>query len=261
MAAKARKSPAKHDAVTKPRRANATARTARAHEVHLRMSETLPSPPCELDFRNPWELLVATILSAQSTDKMVNKVTPALFAAYPTPAALADAPQEAVETLVKSTGFFHNKAKNIRATAALVAREHGGEVPRTVEALVALPGVAKKTANVVLGTAFRISSGITVDTHVGRVARRLELTREEDPVKVERDLCALFPTEAWIDTGHRLVLHGRYTCLARAPACARCPLNDLCPAADAAPAMPYPERVAHERALVERRGAPDTNAS
>jgi endonuclease-3 len=229
----------------------------RALAVHERLSEAQPEPICELDHRNAFELLVATILSAQSTDKGVNRVTPELFRRWPTPAALAAAPQEEVEAVVKPTGFFRNKAKAIREASRLIVERHGGEVPKTVEALVELPGVARKTANVVLGTAFRITNGITVDTHAGRVARRLGLTKEEDPPKVEAALCALFPRDAWIDTGHRLVLHGRYLCTARSPRCARCPLNELCPSAEAPPENPWPERAERERAFIASRGESD----
>jgi endonuclease-3 len=247
-------SPAKQPRAAK--KGTATARTARASEVHARLSVTLESPPCELDFQNPWQLLVATILSAQSTDKMINKVTPGLFARWPNPVALATASQEEVEVVVKPTGFFRNKAKAIRGAAALIVERFGGEVPRTVEELTSLPGVARKTANVVLGTAYRIPSGITVDTHAGRVARRLELTEHDDPEKVEADLTALFPKDAWIDTGHRLVLHGRYVCLARKPRCGECPLAELCPSREGeAPALPWTERAARERVKVLARGA------
>jgi endonuclease-3 len=240
------------------KRAAASARAARAAEVHARLSLTLEAPPCELDFASPWQLLVATILSAQSTDKMINKVTPGLFARWPTPVALATASQEDVEVVVKPTGFFRNKAKAIRGAAALIAERFGGEVPRTVDELTALPGVARKTANVVLGTAYRIPSGITVDTHAGRVARRLELTEHDDPEKVEVDLTALFPKEAWIDTGHRLVLHGRYVCLARKPRCGECPLAEVCPSREAeVPEVSWTERAARERAKVLSRGADD----
>jgi endonuclease-3 len=237
-----------------PGRESAAARAARAIEIHDRLAEAQPQPVCELDHHSPFQLLIATILSAQSTDRMVNQVTPGLFARWPTPAALAAAPQEAVEQVVLRTGFFRNKAKNIRETARLLDEQHGGEVPRTVEALVALPGVARKTANVVLGTAYGIPSGVTVDTHAGRVSRRLGLTREEEPAKVEAALMALFPREAWIDTGHRLVLHGRYVCLARKPDCVRCPLNEACPSAEGAPQGPWPERADRERRVVESRG-------
>jgi len=227
----------------------------RAAAVHTRLSTTLPEPPCELDFSNAWQLLVATILSAQSTDKMVNKVTPALFARWPTPAALAAADQEDVEVVVKATGFFRNKAKSIRGAAARVVAQFGGEVPRTVGEITSLPGVARKTANVVLGTAYRIASGVTVDTHAGRVARRLELTEHDAPEKVEADLMRLFPEDAWIDTGHRFVLHGRYICLARKPRCAACPLAELCPSREAdLPNTEWPDRATAERKAILTRG-------
>ena len=194
-----------------------------------RLAVAVPDAVCELRFEKPFDLLVATILAAQSTDKTVNAVMPSLLARYPTPEALADAPQEEVEEVVKRTGFFRNKAKAIRGAAKHVVTHHGGEVPRTLAELVAVPGVARKTANVVLGTAYRIGEGFIVDTHVTRVSQRLALTHETDPVRIERDLCAAFPASSWIDLGHRLVLHGRYTCLARKPDCKACPLNELCP--------------------------------
>lgn len=226
----------------------------RAAAVHERLAFALPTPKCELDFETPWQLLVSTILSAQSTDKLVNRVTPALFAAYPSPAALARAPQEDVEALVRATGFFRNKAKAIREASRLLVERHGGEVPRDMEALLELPGVARKTANVVLGTACHVSSGITVDTHAGRVAHRLGLTQHDLPEKVENDLCDLFPREVWVATGHRLVLHGRYVCLARKPRCAACPLNEICPSAGEPPTEPWQQRAERERELVESRG-------
>ena len=229
----------------------------RATEIAERLETAQPQPVCELDHRSPFELLIATILSAQSTDRMVNRVTPALFARWPTPAALATASQEEVEEAVRQTGFFRNKAKAIRGTAQLLVDRHGGEVPQDVDSLTALPGVARKTANVVLGTAFRIASGITIDTHAGRVARRLALTKHENPEKVESDLMALFPRETWIDTGHRMVLHGRYICLARKPDCAQCPLNELCPSRESEPSGPWPERAEYERQRVESRGLSD----
>ncbi len=227
----------------------------RARLVHQRLSEAQPAPRCELEHRTAFELLVATILSAQSTDRMVNQVTPDLFRRWPTPASLAAASQEEVEEAVKRTGFFRNKAKAIREAARLLVERHAGEVPRSLEALVELPGVARKTANVVLGTAYGITSGITVDTHVGRVSRRLGLIAQEDPGKVELALMELFPKEAWIDSGHRLVLHGRYVCTARAPDCAHCPLNELCPSAEAEPVGPWPERAEREKRRIESKGA------
>jgi endonuclease-3 len=191
----------------------------------------IPAPRCELDHRNAWELLVATILSAQSTDRMVNKVTPQLFARFPTPAALARAEPAEVESIVKSTGFFRMKARSIQEASRQIVERHGGEVPRDLDALCELRGVARKTANVVLGTAFGIAAGIVVDTHAQRVSRRLGLTAEKDPRRIEEDLMRLFPREEWIDLGHRLVLHGRYTCLARAPRCGDCACRPFCPSA------------------------------
>ncbi len=204
-----------------------------ARVIQKRLAEAIQEPRCELRHTSPWQLLIATILSAQSTDKMVNRVTPVLFARYPTPRDLAVAETEELERIVKSTGFFRMKAKAIRETSRRIAEDHGGEVPRTVEKLTALPGVARKTANVVLGTAFGISSGLTIDTHANRVSRRLGLTKESDPVRIETDLMQLFPKRAWVDLSHRLVLHGRYVCIARKPKCTQCALNEVCPAREA----------------------------
>ncbi len=224
-------------------------------EVLARLRVAIPAPECELDFRSPWELLVATILSAQSTDRMVNTVTPELFRRWPGPAALARAERAEVEQVVHRTGFFRNKAKSIQGAAEAVMRDHGGEVPRELDALVALPGVARKTANVVLGTAFGIPSGMVVDTHIGRVARVLGFSVQEDPAKVEQDLCGLFPREEWIDTGHRLLLHGRYVCLARAPRCGECPLWELCPSRQSETAQgEWPERAVSAARRVASRG-------
>lgn len=208
-------------------------RRVRARKISEALAKAIPEPRCELDYQNPFQLLIATILSAQTTDKAVNRVTPELFRRFPTPRALADAPQAEVETLVRSLGFFRQKARHIREAARIVAEEHGGEVPRTMEALMRLPGVARKTANVVLGTAFGIPSGIAVDTHVQRVSRRLGLCRGNTPEAIERELTALFPPEEWTALGHRLVLHGRYTCLARSPRCEQCVLRSLCTAPEA----------------------------
>ncbi len=223
-------------------------------ELQRRLARALQGTVVELDFQDAWQLLIATILSAQSTDKTVNRVTPELFRRYPTPAKLAAAPQEDVEDVVKATGFFRNKAKSIRATSQALLDDFGGEVPRTLEELVTLPGVARKTANVVLGSAFGIASGIVVDTHAGRVSRRLGLSAAEDPAKVEADLCAAFPREQWIDTGSALVLHGRYVCTAKKPACARCPLNELCPSREASAEGAWEARADDENALVRSRG-------
>jgi endonuclease-3 len=230
-----------------------SSRRASPTELRQRLRRTLPHPRCELDHANAWQLLVATILSAQSTDARVNLVTPELFRRFPTPAALAAAERSEVERVVHSTGFFRNKARAIQEASRIIAAEHGGEMPRDMQAALALPGVARKTANVVLGTAYGLATGIVVDTHVGRVALRLGLTRSDDPVQVERDLCALFPSEEWIETSHRLVLHGRYVCRARQPDCAHCPLNELCPARAAEPEDSWLARASTERDLVESR--------
>ncbi|HET8947611.1 MAG TPA: endonuclease III [Candidatus Polarisedimenticolia bacterium] len=183
----------------------------------------------ELDFRTPFELLVATILSAQCTDARVNKVTPDLFRAYPDVAALADADPERLESLIRSTGFFRSKSRALLGASRALRDEHGGEVPRTMEELSRLPGVGRKTANVVLGGAYGIPTGVVVDTHVQRVARRLRLTRHDDPVRIERDLMALWPRSDWIFASIALVLHGRYICVARTPRCSGCPLSRDCP--------------------------------
>lgn len=202
---------------------------APAAEIFARLAASIPSPRCELDHRDAWTLLIATILSAQSTDRTVNTVTPELFARWPTPQALAMAPRAEVEQVVHKTGFFRNKAKAIQNCCLALVEQHGGEVPRDVDALCALPGVARKTANVVLGVAYRIAAGIVVDTHVIRVANRLLLTRSDKPEQIERDLCALLPRDQWIDAGHRLLLHGRYVCLAQTPRCEQCALASVCP--------------------------------
>jgi endonuclease-3 len=196
------------------------------------LQRTWPKATCELDFRNGYQLTVATILSAQSTDKGVNQVTPALFRRYPNPAALAAANPAELEKLIHSTGFFRQKARSLMGMARTVMTEFGGRIPRTMDEMVRLPGVARKTANVVLGSAYRVTSGIVVDTHVRRVAGRLGLTREDDPVKIEADLMAVAPRERWIDLGHQLIWHGRRICHARKPECPACPLAPLCPSAE-----------------------------
>jgi endonuclease-3 len=188
-----------------------------------------PDAECALDHRDAFQLLASTILSAQCTDVRVNMVTPELFRRWPGPAALAGARQAEVEEVVRSTGFFRNKAKSLRGMASALRDRHGGAVPRTMGELTALPGVARKTANVVLGTAFGIAEGVVVDTHVGRIARRLGLSSEEDPVKVERDLMAALPREEWVMFSHRLIHHGRRVCRARGPRCGECPVAGLCP--------------------------------
>ncbi len=203
--------------------------------VQERLSRAIPDPHVELKFTDAWQLLIATIMAAQSTDRMVNKVMIDVLARWPDPASLAAAPQEQVEEVIKSTGFFRNKAKAIREASRVIVERFGGKVPRTIGELMELPGVARKTANVVLGAAYGISAGIAVDTHATRVSQRLALTKEKDPVKIEAALCALYAQEEWTVMGHRLVLHGRYVCTAKAPRCEDCPLNEICPSREAPP--------------------------
>lgn len=195
------------------------------------LEATIPVPKCELDFRSPFELLIATQLSAQSTDVMVNKVTPTLFARWPDPATLAGADPLEVEAVLRPTGFFRNKAKNAIASAKILTERFAGEVPPRMEDLILLPGVARKTANVVLGTAFGIQSGVTVDTHMFRITRRWRWHDEKTPEKVEPILMKRIPRAGWSAFGHRGVLFGRYHCTARAPKCADCRLVNTCPAA------------------------------
>jgi endonuclease-3 len=202
---------------------------AQAKQVVRALRRLYPTAKCALDHRNAYELLVATILSAQCTDARVNRVTPALFARYPDARALAGAHADDLESLIHSTGFFRAKAKNLLAMAALVVAEHGGEIPLDLDALTALPGVGRKTANVVLGNAFGVASGVVVDTHVKRLAARLGLTTATDPVHVERDLIRLVPRKEWIDLSHRLIEHGRRTCAAQRPRCRDCGLATICP--------------------------------
>jgi endonuclease III len=204
---------------------------AHAAAVYAELTRLYPTAHCELDYRNAYELTVATILSAQCTDKRVNMVTPAVFAAYPDAAALADADVLHVEELVKTTGFFRSKAKNLVGMAQAVVAQHDGEIPQTMDALVVLPGVGRKTANVVLGNAFGINVGVVVDTHVGRLANRLGLTKATDPVKVEAALIPLFPQQSWTMLSHLLIWHGRQICDARSPRCGSCTLRASCPAA------------------------------
>jgi endonuclease-3 len=187
-----------------------------------------PDAKCALDHQNPLQLLVATILSAQSTDKMVNTITPALFKKYRTAEQFASADTEELETMIHSSGFFRNKAKSIKAAARMIADEFGGTVPDTMEDLLKLAGVARKTANVVLGVAFGKAHGVVVDTHVQRLSRRLDFSREERPDKIEEDLMQLFPKDKWILLAHLLIHHGRAKCTAMRPKCAECPIEDLC---------------------------------
>jgi endonuclease III len=206
-------------------------RKARAREVRNRLRQALPEPRCELDHRDAFELLIATILSAQSTDARVNQVTPELFRRYPTPKHLSRAALSDIEQLVRSTGFFRNKAKAIVAASAQLVERHGGVVPRSLDALIELPGVARKTANVVLGTAYGITEGVVVDTHVQRLAMRLGLTRKTDPKDIEADLMKVVPQEHWIRLSHQLIWHGRRVCFARKPNCDGCALAPFCPSA------------------------------
>jgi endonuclease-3 len=207
-------------------------RQERADALAQELPRIYPTAHCELDFKNPLELLVATILSAQCTDVRVNMVTPPLFRRCPTAADYAEIPQEELEALVRSTGFYRNKAKSIRGMGAALVERHAGEVPRTMEELSSLPGAGRKTSNVVLGNAFHLNEGVVVDTHVGRLSLRLGLTTKSDPVKVEQDLMALFPREQWSDLSHWLIWHGRRRCKARNPDCKECELRPLCPSAD-----------------------------
>lgn len=197
-----------------------------------RLQKILPDATCALVHRNGWELLIATILAAQCTDKVVNEVTPALFERYPGPAELAVADVEAVQTLVGRVTFFRNKSKNIIATAQAIMNQHGGEVPQTMEALVELPGVARKTANVVLGTAYGIPSGFVVDTHVARLTNRLGFVAADNPVAIEAAMMERVPKKRWILLAHQLILHGRQTCHARGPKCEACVLAPDCPSAE-----------------------------
>ena len=201
----------------------------RAPTVYDDLAREYPDAKCALDFRNPYELLVATILSAQCTDKRVNMVTPALFAKYPDADALSAAKPEELEEMIKSTGFFRNKTKSLLGMATAVSEQHLGRIPETMDELVHLPGVGRKTANVVLGNAFHRDEGVVVDTHVTRLSYRLGFTRHTDPVKIEQDLMALFPRDRWTLLSHLLILHGRNICDARKPKCERCVVSRLCP--------------------------------
>ena len=215
-----------------PRGGTKTEKTAakrRVAQVLRRLQADYPEATCALRHRSPFQLLVATILSAQCTDERVNQVTKELFRKYPTPAAFATAPLRDIEKAIQSTGFFRNKAKNIKACCTELVEKYQRKVPRDMDALVGLAGVGRKTANVVLGTAYGIAAGVVVDTHVGRLSRRLGLTEEKDPVKVERDLMRLLPQKEWIDFAHRMIQHGRRVCTARSPACDECSMKRFCP--------------------------------
>lgn len=204
-------------------------RNQRALKIARQLAKTYADAECALKHDNPFQLLAATILSAQCTDERVNMVTPKLFAKYPTPATLAASKQADVEKLIQSTGFFRAKATNLRGMAQALVEQFGGELPRTLDEMVSLPGVGRKTANVVLGTAFGLPTGVVVDTHVKRLTRLLGLTKHLDPEKIEHDLAALLPKSEWINFSHRLIHHGRRICNARKPNCPECPLLKLCP--------------------------------
>jgi len=216
--------------IARPR--NAAERQARVQEILCRLDEMYPNAACALMHGTPWELLVATILSAQSTDKLVNQVTPGLFRKYPTIQDFAALRPEVLARDIHSTGFFNNKSKSIVGAAKKILADYGGRVPRTMEEMLTIPGAARKTANVVLGTAYGIAAGIVVDTHVQRIARRLDLTKNTDPVKIERDLVKIIPKEKWILFAHQIIHHGRAMCMARKPRCAECRLEPLCYARD-----------------------------
>ena len=204
----------------------------RVNEILNRLDQRYPGATCALHHNSAWELLVATILSAQCTDVRVNMVAPVLFEKYPTPEAFAALQPEELEPHIRSTGFFRNKSRSIVGAARKLISEFGGQVPRTMDELLQLPGVARKTANVVLGTWYKIADGVVVDTHVQRISRRLELTKNEEPRKIEQDLMKVIPRDKWIIFAHQIILHGRALCIARKPKCADCPLEDLCHAAD-----------------------------
>jgi len=216
--------------VQKPK--NAAERQARLKEILVRLDRMYPNATCALHHRNPFELLVATILSAQCTDKRVNEVTPGLFEKYPTPVDFANVRQEVLANDIRSTGFFNNKAKSIIGAAKRVVGDFGGAVPQTMAEMLTIPGAARKTANVVLGTAYGIPSGVVVDTHVMRISARLDLTKAKDPVKIEQDLIKIIPKDRWILFSHQIILHGRALCVARTPKCAECQLEPLCYAKD-----------------------------
>lgn len=201
----------------------------RAAQVVKRLRRDYPEATCALNFQTPLELLVATILSAQCTDERVNQVTKELFKTYRTAADYANAPREELEKAIQSTGFFRNKAKSIASVCKILQEKFGGEVPPDMEALVELPGIGRKTANVVLGTAFGLATGVVVDTHVTRVSRRLGLTQHKDPTKIELDLMALIPKSEWVAFSHRMIHHGRRICVARKPRCGDCPMESFCP--------------------------------
>jgi len=215
-----------------PKPKNAAERKARVAKILKTLDEMYPNATCALTHHNPWELLVATILSAQSTDKLVNQVTPGLFRKYPTVKDFAHASQAELANDIHSTGFFNNKSKSVIGAAKRILSEYGGEVPRTMDELLTVPGAARKTANVVLGTAYGVASGVVVDTHVQRVSKRLDLTKHTEPAKIEQDLIKTIPEDRWILFSHQIIHHGRALCVARKPKCAECRLDPICYARD-----------------------------
>ena len=229
--ARARRTKIVTKATRKPQRGPWPPDPARVRSIIDGLEELYPEVDCELDRETPFQLVCATILSAQCTDDRVNMVTPALFKKYPTPAAMAKAPLPALEALIRTTGFFRQKAKSLKGTAAMIVGDYGGEVPRTLAELVKLPGVARKTAGVVLGTAYGLAENIVVDTHVQRLAMRLGLTRSSDVKKIEQDLMKVIPHESWIRFSHQIIWHGRRVCFARKPQCESCTIAPFCPSA------------------------------
>jgi endonuclease-3 len=216
--------------VTRPK--TAAERATRVKKILATLDKMYPNVTCALHHSSPWELLVATILSAQCTDKRVNMVTPGLFRKYPTIQDFAGVSQDELAQDIKSTGFFNNKSKSVIGAAKKILNDFGGEIPREIDKLLTVPGAARKTANVVLGTAFGIASGVVVDTHVQRISHRLDLTKEIEPVKIEKDLMRIIPKEKWILFSHQIIHHGRALCVARNPKCAECKLDPLCYAKD-----------------------------
>jgi endonuclease-3 len=227
-----KKAAQKKSATKKSPSANSDLAPRRIHEILRILEKTYPHAECALHHRNAWELLVATILSAQCTDARVNNVTPELFRKYPTPKAMAEASLPAIEAEIRSTGFYHNKAKSISGAAKRLVEHFNGKVPRTMDELLTVPGAARKTANVVLGVAYHIAEGIVVDTHVLRLSNLLSLTKNTDPKKVEQDLMQIIPKDHWIQFSHELIHHGRQVCIARKPRCADCTLETLCHSTD-----------------------------
>ena len=228
----ARKSLAPVKRTSKPTSTRGDLAPERVSAILRGLDEAYPNAVCALNHKTPWELLVATILSAQCTDVRVNMVTPELFRRFPTPAAMMNAPIPELEDLIRTTGFFHNKAKSIKGAAQAIVERFGGEVPRTLDELITVPGAARKTANVVLGVSYGLAEGVVVDTHVFRIARRLGLAKGDTPQKVEEELMRVLPREKWIDFSHQVIHHGRQVCLARNPKCNVCNLEQLCRSKD-----------------------------